>query len=73
MGSAQPAAGVGEEQVDAAGVGDQVIVHGARALLLEVADQALEVGEEPVDGAAEVHVAVVALGHVVEGVRPSAV
>ena len=53
LGSAQAAAGVGKEQIDAAGVGDEVVVHGAR-VFCSVSRTALEVGEEAVDGAAEV-------------------
>src|SRR5262245_61563718 len=54
--SAQSPAGVGEEEIDPAGVGDQMAVHRARALLLDIANQPLEVGEEAVDGAAEVRI-----------------
>src|SRR5581483_10172477 len=62
----QPAAGVGQEQVDATRVRHQVVVHGARALLLGLAHELLEVGEEAVDRAAELGVPAVALRHVVE-------
>src|SRR5262245_15494146 len=68
--SAQAAAGVSEEQVDTASVGDEVVVHGARALLLGLAHQPLKVGEEAVDGAAEVRVATVALGYLIEAHPP---
>src|SRR5689334_24127650 len=55
MVSAQPSAGVGEEQVDAAAVGDQVVVHAAAGgvLLLDVAQHLLEVVQEAVDHALE--------------------
>src|SRR5580765_4959566 len=55
-GSAQSAAHVRQEQIDAAGVRDEVVVHRARAFLLGFAHEPLEVREESVDGAAEIHV-----------------
>src|SRR5688572_27836584 len=64
--SAQSPAGVGEEEIDPAGVGDQMAVHGARALLLDVANEPLDIGEEAVDGAAEVWISAVALAHLIE-------
>src|SRR5215471_10726871 len=66
----EAAAGVGEEQVDAAGVRDEVVIHGARALLLGLAHHPFKVGEEAVDGAAKVRVAAVSLGHLIEARSP---
>ena len=64
----EAAAGVGQEQIDPAGIGDELALGEAarRVAQVELGDRPLEVGQVLADGARQVDVAAAALAHLVE-------